>query len=199
MPSFSSAADSAGRGLDDRGIATTRAGAGMTAIAAAWGVHFVVNENMTQAARMHLLERNVDPRKTSGRVRRCRANPRRIDRAAARYRTDRFPAWRRRHLSARLPGRAALVPVHPLSVGVLGDLEWEQVNALFADLTSGAVRRSRRRACPTRRSNRSRVRHADVRADPRGDSPGPGRRTGQRQYRCAHRRSPTRTSGCTAG
>ena len=36
---------------------------GMSATETAWGVHQVVNENMAQAARMHLQERNVDPRK----------------------------------------------------------------------------------------------------------------------------------------
>lgn len=39
--------------------------AGMAAIDAAWGVHQVVNENMAQAARMHLQERNLDPRKVA--------------------------------------------------------------------------------------------------------------------------------------
>jgi N-methylhydantoinase A/oxoprolinase/acetone carboxylase beta subunit len=39
--------------------------AGMSAIETAWGVHQVVNENMAQAARMHLQERNVDPRKVT--------------------------------------------------------------------------------------------------------------------------------------
>lgn len=37
--------------------------ASMTPIEAAWGVHQVVNENMAQAARMHLLEKNWDPRR----------------------------------------------------------------------------------------------------------------------------------------
>jgi N-methylhydantoinase A/oxoprolinase/acetone carboxylase beta subunit len=39
--------------------------AGLSALDTAWGVHQVVNENMAQAARMHLQERNVDPSKVS--------------------------------------------------------------------------------------------------------------------------------------
>ncbi len=35
---------------------------GISAIDAAWGIHMTVNENMAQAARTHLIERNQDPR-----------------------------------------------------------------------------------------------------------------------------------------
>jgi 5-oxoprolinase (ATP-hydrolysing)/N-methylhydantoinase A len=52
----------------DRGAAEQAVGAlgrqmGMSATQAAWGVHEVVNENMAQAARMHALEKNWDPRR----------------------------------------------------------------------------------------------------------------------------------------
>jgi len=31
-------------------------------VAAAWGIHSIVNENMAAAARLHIIERNRDPR-----------------------------------------------------------------------------------------------------------------------------------------
>ena len=36
---------------------------GLSAIEAAWGVHAVVNENMAQAARAHIVEKGRDPRR----------------------------------------------------------------------------------------------------------------------------------------
>jgi N-methylhydantoinase A/oxoprolinase/acetone carboxylase beta subunit len=38
---------------------------GIDAIAAAWGIHSIVNENMAGAARRHIIERNRDPRNLS--------------------------------------------------------------------------------------------------------------------------------------
>src|SRR5205823_10817435 len=34
----------------------------MDVVAAAWGIHSVVNENMAAAARLHIIEKNRDPR-----------------------------------------------------------------------------------------------------------------------------------------
>ena len=63
MPTTSSAA---GCGSTSNGakaaFARLARRAGMTPTEAAWGVHHVVNENMAQAARMHMIERNWDPR-----------------------------------------------------------------------------------------------------------------------------------------
>src|SRR6266705_5558088 len=36
---------------------------GMSVIEAAWGIHRIVNENMANAARVHILEKGKDPRR----------------------------------------------------------------------------------------------------------------------------------------
>jgi N-methylhydantoinase A/oxoprolinase/acetone carboxylase beta subunit len=110
--------------------------AGMTAIEAAWGVHRVVNENMAQAARMHLQERNVDPRKLSM-IAFGGAGPAHAASIAALLGTSRlvFP------LGAGATSALGCL-VAPLSfqfvrssLAVLGETDWRAVNALFDDMT----------------------------------------------------------------
>lgn len=124
-------------------LATTRAAfdrlgasAGMSPLEAAWGVHSVVNENMAQAARMHLQERNVDPRKTSM-VAFGGAGPAHATAIARLLGISRilFP------LGAGATSALGCL-VAPLSfpftrslVAVLEELDWARVNAILADMT----------------------------------------------------------------
>jgi len=110
--------------------------AGMSAVEAAWGVHSVVNENMAQAARMHLQERNVDPRKTSM-VAFGGAGPAHATAIARLLGIGRvvFP------LGAGATSALGCL-VAPLSfqftrssVGVLEELDWAGVNEIYADMT----------------------------------------------------------------
>jgi N-methylhydantoinase A len=112
------------------------ASTGMSTIEAAWGVHSVVNENMAQAARMHLQERNIDPRKTSM-VAFGGAGPAHASGIARLLGVGRilFP------LGAGATSALGCL-VAPLSfpftrslVSVLEELDWSGVNAILADMT----------------------------------------------------------------
>ncbi len=109
--------------------------AGMTPLAAAWGVHQVVNENMAQAARMHLQERNIDPRRVAM-VAFGGAGPAHAAAIARLLGTSRliFP------LGAGATSALGCLAA-PLSfqfthsvVSVLGELDWNEINALYADM-----------------------------------------------------------------
>jgi N-methylhydantoinase A/oxoprolinase/acetone carboxylase beta subunit len=107
----------------------------MSPPAAAWGVHQVVNENMTQAARMHLLERNWDPRRLTL-VAFGGAGP---THAAA---LARLLGIRRIVFPLGAGATSALgCLAAPLSFqfnqslpSVLGELDWAQINAHYAAL-----------------------------------------------------------------
>ncbi|HEY2794926.1 MAG TPA: hydantoinase/oxoprolinase family protein, partial [Micromonosporaceae bacterium] len=110
----------------------------MSAVAAAWGVHSVVNENMAQAARMHLQERNVDPRKATM-VAFGGAGPAHATGIAQLLGIGRviFP------LGAGATSALGCL-VAPLSfaftrssVAVLDEQDWQSVNAIYADITEG--------------------------------------------------------------
>jgi N-methylhydantoinase A/oxoprolinase/acetone carboxylase beta subunit len=110
---------------------------GMSAVAAAWGVHSVVNENMAQAARMHLQERNVDPRKTTM-VAFGGAGPAHAAAIAQLLGIGRvvFP------LGAGATSALGCL-VAPLSfaftrssVAVLEEQDWQAVNAIYAEMTA---------------------------------------------------------------
>lgn len=109
--------------------------AGLSAIETAWGVHQVVNENMAQAARMHLQERNVDPRKVSM-IAFGGAGPAHATAIARLLGTSRivFP------LGAGATSALGCL-VAPLSfqftrssVSVLEELDWDGVNTVYADM-----------------------------------------------------------------
>jgi N-methylhydantoinase A/oxoprolinase/acetone carboxylase beta subunit len=109
--------------------------AGMSPLAAAWGVHQVVNENMAQAARMHLQEKNWDPRKVTM-VAFGGAGPAHAAPIARLLGTQRlvFP------LGAGATSALGCLAA-PLSfqftrsrVSVLEELDWADINALYADM-----------------------------------------------------------------
>jgi 5-oxoprolinase (ATP-hydrolysing)/N-methylhydantoinase A len=109
--------------------------AGMSPLAAAWGVHQVVNENMAQAARMHLQEKNWDPRKVTM-VAFGGAGPAHAATIARLLGTHRivFP------LGAGATSALGCLAA-PLSfqytqsrVAVLEELDWADINALYADM-----------------------------------------------------------------
>lgn len=127
--------------LDAARAAVGRLGekAGMSPLAAAWGVHQVVNENMAQAARMHLQEKNLDPRKVTM-VAFGGAGP---AHAAA---IGRLLGTRRLIFPLGAGATSALgCLVAPLSfqfthslVSVLEELDWAEVNALYSDMEARA-------------------------------------------------------------
>jgi N-methylhydantoinase A/oxoprolinase/acetone carboxylase beta subunit len=109
--------------------------AGMSPLAAAWGVHQVVNENMAQAARMHLQEKNWDPRKVTM-VAFGGAGPAHAATIARLLGTRRlvFP------LGAGATSALGCLAA-PLSfqftqsrVSVLEELDWAEINALYAEM-----------------------------------------------------------------
>jgi 5-oxoprolinase (ATP-hydrolysing) len=109
--------------------------AGMSPLAAAWGVHQVVNENMAQAARMHLQERNWDPRKVTM-VAFGGAGPAHAATICRLLGTKRiiFP------LGAGATSALGCLAA-PLSfqfthsvVSVLEELDWTEINSLYADM-----------------------------------------------------------------
>jgi 5-oxoprolinase (ATP-hydrolysing)/N-methylhydantoinase A len=109
--------------------------AGMSPTEAAWGVHQVVNENMAQAAMMHLVERNWDPRRMTL-VAFGGAGPAHAGAIAHRLGARRilFP------LGAGATSALGCLAA-PLSFqftrslpAVLRETDWAGVNALFADL-----------------------------------------------------------------
>jgi N-methylhydantoinase A/oxoprolinase/acetone carboxylase beta subunit len=106
--------------------------AGMSAVAAAWGVHQVVNESMAQAARMHLQEKNTDPRKVTM-VAFGGAGPAHAAAIAGLLGTTRIVYPLGAGATSALGCLAA-----PLSfqfthsvVAVLEDLDWAEINALY--------------------------------------------------------------------
>ena len=121
--------------LDAAAAALGRLGtdASMSPLAAAWGVHQVVNENMAQAARMHLQEKNVDPRKVTM-IAFGGAGPAHAAALAELLGIPRivFP------LGAGATSALGCLAA-PLSfqytqslVSVLGELRWDEINALYA-------------------------------------------------------------------
>jgi N-methylhydantoinase A/oxoprolinase/acetone carboxylase beta subunit len=109
--------------------------AGMSPVAAAWGVHQVVNENMAQAARTHLQEKNLDQRKVTM-VAFGGAGP---AHAAA---IGRLLGTRRIIFPLGAGATSALgCLAAPLSfqfthsvVSVLAELDWAEINALYAQM-----------------------------------------------------------------
>ena len=118
-------------------IGRVGAAAGMSPLAAAWGVHQVVNENMAQAARMHVQEKNIDPRKVTM-IAFGGAGP---AHAAA---IGRLLGIRRIVFPLGAGATSALgCLVAPLSfqftqsvVSVLEDLSWDEINRLFQSMES---------------------------------------------------------------
>jgi N-methylhydantoinase A/oxoprolinase/acetone carboxylase beta subunit len=109
--------------------------ADMSPLAAAWGVHQVVNENMAQAARMHLQEKNWDPRKVTM-VAFGGAGPAHAATIARLLGTHRlvFP------LGAGATSALGCLAA-PLSfqftrsrVSVIEELDWADINALYAEM-----------------------------------------------------------------
>jgi N-methylhydantoinase A/oxoprolinase/acetone carboxylase beta subunit len=107
----------------------------MSPLAAAWGVHQVVNENMAQAARMHLQEKNWDPRKVTM-VAFGGAGPAHAATIARLLGTHRlvFP------LGAGATSALGCLAA-PLSfqftrsrVSVIEELDWADINALYAEM-----------------------------------------------------------------
>lgn len=111
----------------------------MSPLAAAWGVHQVVNESMAQAARMHLQEKNLDPRGVTM-VAFGGAGP---AHAAA---ISRILGVRRILFPLGAGATSALgCLAAPLSfqfthsiVGVLDDLDWNEIAILYADMEKRA-------------------------------------------------------------
>jgi N-methylhydantoinase A/oxoprolinase/acetone carboxylase beta subunit len=112
------------------------ASAGMSAIEVAWGIHSVVNENMAQAARMHLQERNVDPRKTSM-VAFGGAGPAHATGIARLLGIGRilFPLGAGATSALGCLVAPLSFPFTRSNVSVLADLDWAGVNAILADMT----------------------------------------------------------------
>jgi len=109
--------------------------AGLSPLAAAWGIHQVVNENMAQAARMHFQEKNIDPRKVTM-VAFGGAGPAHAAAIARLLGTERlvFP------LGAGATSALGCLAA-PLSfqfthsaVAVLAELDWSEINALYAQM-----------------------------------------------------------------
>lgn len=109
--------------------------AGMSPLAAAWGVHQVVNESMAQAARMHFQEKNIDPRMVTM-VAFGGAGPTHAAAVARLLGTPRiiFPlgAGATSALGC-LAAPLAFQFTHSI-VSVLDELKWSELNALYAQM-----------------------------------------------------------------
>jgi N-methylhydantoinase A len=113
---------------------------GMDPLRAAWGIHEIVNENMATAARLHLLERGQDPRRFTL-VAFGGAGPIHAHRVAAKLGISRilYP------LAAGVASAIGLLAV-PVAMDFvrtyparLDEVDWSRVNALYAELVSGAL------------------------------------------------------------
>jgi N-methylhydantoinase A len=113
---------------------------GRDAVTVAWGIHDIVNENMASAARVHLAERGRDPRAyaliaTGG------AGPVHAHRIARKLRIRRVLC----PLGSGVASTIGLLVAQPRTDLVhsyicrLDDLEWEQLNAIYARMRDSAI------------------------------------------------------------
>ncbi len=108
---------------------------GIDMVEAAWGVHNIVNENMAGAARTHIAEKNRDPRRYAL-IAFGGAGPAHACSVARKVRAPRVVV----PLAAGATSALGLLVAPPAFefvhsyVGTLDELDWSQVDAIFADL-----------------------------------------------------------------
>src|SRR6185437_4610791 len=113
---------------------------GLNAVAAAWGIHDIVNENMASAARVHIAERGRDPRRFAL-VAIGGAGPVHAYHVARKLRLARVLC----PLGAGVASTMGLLIAPPQTdlvhayVSPLGELDWDRLNRIYADMREEAA------------------------------------------------------------